>query len=79
MDVEVEYGSIPDDHVSVWFWIPSAVEALVRDLLPRVDFERVQIVVVIPSAFLPHWRDSIPSDAVWAQNDPFSVMVELRA
>jgi len=76
-DVEIEYGSIPDDHISVWFQIPPAVATLVRDLLPHVDFDRVQIVVVVPAALLPHWRRAIPYDAIWAESDPFTVMVEL--
>lgn len=49
-DVEVEYGSIPDDHISMWFApLPEAVAALVRDLLPGADLDRVTLAIVVPT------------------------------
>lgn len=49
-EIEVEFGSIPDDHISVWFApLPEAVCALVRELLPDADLDRVALAVVVPT------------------------------
>lgn len=49
-EVEVPFGAIPDDHISMWFApLPVAVRALVQEILPSTDFDRVDLVIVTPT------------------------------
>lgn len=78
--IEVPYGSVPDDHVSIWRApLPAGVFALVRELLPEVDVERIEQVCVTPDKWEPHGaRVLMWQGSTWRRGESFMVEVHLR-
>ncbi len=62
-EVEVEFGTIPDDHVSIWFApLPEAVKLLVHEIHPHVDLERVRSAEVVPRRYVERYPWSMIAD-----------------